>query len=89
VVVCLEQSANDLYMVQLMPLSPTISCSIKIQNGSDSLMLAYPGCPEKEAVKWVFVFNTVSNYLWIHSNNSMVPAHNIQSNHSQSQIIIQ
>jgi len=32
-VICLEQDANDLYMVQLMPLHPIISCSSKIQNG--------------------------------------------------------
>ena len=30
---CLEQGANDLHMVQLMPLPPIISCSSKIQNG--------------------------------------------------------
>jgi len=34
VVICLEQGANDLHMVQLMPLPPhTIFCFIKIQNG--------------------------------------------------------
>jgi len=32
-VICLEQVANDLHMVQLMPLPPIISCFIKIQNG--------------------------------------------------------
>jgi len=31
-VVCLERGANDLHIVQLMPLPPIISCS-KIQNG--------------------------------------------------------
>jgi len=32
-VICLVQSANDLHVVQLMPLPPIISCFIKIQNG--------------------------------------------------------
>ena len=35
-VICLERGANDLHMVQLMPLPvchPIISCSSKIQNG--------------------------------------------------------
>jgi len=32
-VVCLEQVANDLHMVQLMLPHPVISCSSKIQNG--------------------------------------------------------
>ena len=33
VVICLEYGANDLHMVQLMPLPPIISCFSKIQNG--------------------------------------------------------
>jgi len=32
-VICLEQNANDLHTVQLMPLPPIISCFIKIQKG--------------------------------------------------------
>jgi len=40
-----------LHMVQLMPLPPIISCLIKIQNSSSFLVLAYPGCPGKEAIK--------------------------------------
>ena len=32
-VICLECGANDLHMVQLMPLPPIISCFSKIQNG--------------------------------------------------------
>ena len=32
-VICLERGANDLHMVQLMPLPPHHLCSIKIQNG--------------------------------------------------------
>jgi len=34
---------------------PVISCFIKIQLGLTFLMPAYPGCPGKEAVKWVLV----------------------------------
>ena len=30
-----------------------ISCFIKMQNGSAFLVPAYPGCPGKEAIKWV------------------------------------
>jgi len=44
-VICLERGVNDLYMVQLMPLPHIISCFSKIQNSSDFLVLAYPGCP--------------------------------------------
>jgi len=33
VIICLDQGANDLHMVQLMPLPPIISWFIKIQNG--------------------------------------------------------
>jgi len=54
-VICLERSANDLRMVQLMPL-PSHHLFIKIQNGFTFLMPAYPGCPGKEAVKWVSVY---------------------------------
>ena len=32
-VICLEQSVNDLHMVQLMPLPPHHLCFSKIQNG--------------------------------------------------------
>ena len=46
----LEQGANDLYMVQLMPLPPIISCFIKMQIGLTFLVLAYQGCPRKVAV---------------------------------------
>jgi len=52
VVICLEQGA-DLHMAQLMPLPFTVSCSSKIQIGFTYLAPAYPGCPGKEAVKWL------------------------------------
>ena len=55
-VICLERGA-DLHMAaimaQLMPLLLTVSCSSKIQVGSTYLVPAYPGCPGKEAVKWL------------------------------------
>jgi len=52
VVVCLERGA-DLHMAQLMPLPLTVSCSSKIQIGFTFLVPANPGCPGKEAVKWL------------------------------------
>jgi len=55
VVICVERSTDDLHVVQLMPLPPIISCFIKIQSGSAFLVLAYPGCPVKAAVKWAIV----------------------------------
>ena len=51
-VICLEWGA-DLHMAQLMPLPLTVSCSSKIQIGFTFLVPAYPGCPGKEAVKWL------------------------------------
>ena len=53
-VICLERGA-DLHMAQLMPLPLTVSCSGKIQIGFTVLVLAYPGCPGKEAVKWLLL----------------------------------
>ena len=44
----------DLHMAQLMPLPLTVSCSSKIQIGFTFLVPAYPGCPGKEAVKWLY-----------------------------------
>ena len=43
-VICLERGA-DLHMAQLMPLSLTVSCFIKIQIGFTFLVPAYPGSP--------------------------------------------
>jgi len=42
VVVCLERG-EDLHMVQLMPLSLTVSCFSKIQIGFTFLVPAHPG----------------------------------------------
>jgi len=52
VAVCLERGAG-LHMAQLMPVPLTVSCSSKIQIGFTFLVPAYPGCPGKEAVKWL------------------------------------
>jgi len=52
VVICLERRASDLHMVQLMTLYHSfISCFTEIQPGLTFPVLAYPGCPGKEAVK--------------------------------------
>ena len=51
-VICLERGAG-LHMAQLMPLPLTVSCSSKIQIVFTFLVQTYPGCPGKEAVKWL------------------------------------
>ena len=56
---CLEQGA-DLHMAQLMPLPLTVSCSSNIQIGFTFLVPAYPGCPGKEAVKWLLLLLLLS-----------------------------
>jgi len=45
IVMCLQKVASDLHTVQLMPLSPIISCFIKIQNGFTFLVPACYGRP--------------------------------------------
>jgi len=54
-----------------MPLPLTVSRSSKIQIGFTFLVPAYPGCPGKEAVKWLLLllFRTtqVSRYQKKHS----------------------
>jgi len=54
-------------MAQLMPLPLTVSCSSKIQIGFTFLVLAYPGCPGKEAVKWLWFSLLISclTYLFL------------------------
>jgi len=60
-VICLEQRANDLHVVQLRcHCHAIISCFIKIWNGFTFLMPTYPGCFGKEAVKRVSVFMSVT-----------------------------
>jgi len=50
-VICQKRVANDLHMISLLLLSRHRLCFIKIQNGSPIPLLAYPGCPGKEAGK--------------------------------------
>ena len=52
-VICLERGANDLHMVRLMPL-----LHLLLQQNPEWFILlvpAYPGCPGKKAVKWLYV----------------------------------
>ena len=54
-VICLERGANDLHMVQLMPLPPH---HLLLQQNPEWFILlvpAYPGCPGKKAVKCLCV----------------------------------
>jgi len=53
-VICLERGA-DLHMVQLIPLSLTVSCFSKIQISFTFLVPAHLGSPGKRAAKWVCV----------------------------------
>jgi len=53
VVICLERSANDLHMVQLMPLSPHHLLLQENPERFTSLAPTYPGCPGKKVVKWM------------------------------------
>ena len=48
-VICLEQGATDLHMVQLMLLPRHHLCFSKIQNDF-LLVLAYPGSPDTQVV---------------------------------------
>jgi len=52
-VICLERGANDLRMFQLMPLPPHHLLLQKNTEWFTFLVLAYPGCPGKMAVKWM------------------------------------
>jgi len=54
-VICLVRGANDLHMVQLMPLPPHHLLLHKIQTGLTFLEPAYPGCSGKEAIKRMYV----------------------------------
>jgi len=45
---------------------PIMSCFIKIQHGLIFLVPAYPGCPGKEADKWMsFCKRPVRSYFWL------------------------
>jgi len=47
VIICLEQGANDLHMVQLMPLPPHHLLLQQNPEWFTFLVPAYPGCPKK------------------------------------------
>ena len=52
--ICLEQGADCLHMVQMMPLPPETPLSLasfKSRLVLTFLVPAYPGCPGKEAVE--------------------------------------
>jgi len=54
--ICMERGANCMHMVQLMPVpskTPSSLALFKIPTGFTFLVPAYPGCPRKEANKWV------------------------------------
>jgi len=52
-VICLEQGANDLHMVQLMPLPPHHLLLQYNPEWFTFLVLGYPDCAGKKAVKWM------------------------------------
>jgi len=52
VVICLEQGANGPADAAASP-NPIISCLMQIQTGFTFLVPAYPGCPGKDAFKWM------------------------------------
>jgi len=45
----------------------SVSCSSKIQIGFTFLVPAYPGCPGKEAVKWLLLFSAVKKVKLAHT----------------------
>jgi len=52
-VICRQRGANDLHMVQLMPLTPHHLLHHKNPEWFTFLVPAYPGCPGQQAVKTV------------------------------------
>jgi len=81
-IICLEQGANNLHLVQLMPLSSIISCFTRIQKPEwfTFLVLAYPGCPGKEAIKWMFLsLLLLSGMTWVSCYQKKI--HSLKSCH--------
>ena len=62
-VICLEQDANDMHMVQLMPLPPRHFLLQQNPEWFILLVSAYPGCPGKKAVKRLCVCVCVCVYM--------------------------
>jgi len=71
-VVCLERGANDLHMVQLMPLPPLYLMLQQNPEWFILLVLAYPGCPGKKAVKRLYVcmYVCTSHCLSVYQNTA-------------------
>jgi len=87
VVICLEQGADYLHMVQLMPQpsqNPIVSCLIWIQTGFTFLVPAYPCCPGKRPLNGcgssscaVYCSHHISVKLWmivLHRSEMHVPS---------------
>ena len=79
-VICLEQGANDLHMVQLMPLPPH---HLLLQQNPEWFILlepAYPGCPGKKATKRLCVCSL------IYSTQGIIIARefNVSTNHEMT-----
>jgi len=55
-ITCLEQNANDLHMIQLMQLPPhCLLLQYSPEWFTFLVLVFYPGCPGKEAVKQVLL----------------------------------
>jgi len=71
VAICLELGTIDLNMAQLVPLTPyhllfNDHSSLKsIQVFLTFLVLAYSGCREKQAIKWVSIYLSVYYILFV------------------------
>ena len=91
-VICLERGANDLHVVQLMPLPPR---HLLLQQNPERFILlvpAYPGCPGKKAFKrlCVCVYSCIDSTnnitatgiigLCVHKLDDwkIIPDHNVQ-----------
>ena len=69
-VVCLERGANNLHMVQPMPLPPH---HLLLQQNPEWFILlvpAYPGCPGKKAVKRLCVYWHLKTSYFSHFRHS-------------------
>jgi len=61
VVICLERGAKRFAYSPADATATIFFCFSKIQNGSAFLVLSYPGCPQKEAVKWEYIADACDN----------------------------
>jgi len=52
-VICLERGTNNLHMIQLMSLPPHHLLLQQNPKWLTVLVPAYPGCPVKNAIKWM------------------------------------